>query len=86
MLYEVITTICICDQCGGAFRIESSANNRQPILAVHVPVKACAKCQDQGRQWFEQAEKKRIILENAARLLQLIGYNTINAGIRNNFV
>jgi phosphate butyryltransferase len=26
-------------------------------------------------------EKKRVILENAARLLQLIGYNTINAGI-----
>ena len=26
-------------------------------------------------------EKKRVILENAARLLQLIGYQTINAGI-----
>ena len=52
-------TIRICDHCGGALRIESSANGRQPILAVHIPVKACAACQDQGHQWFEGAEKGR---------------------------
>ncbi len=52
-------TIRICDQCGGALRIESSANRRQPILAVHIPVKACAQCQDQGHQWFETADRKR---------------------------
>ncbi len=52
-------TIRICDHCGGALRIESSANRRKPILAVHIPVKACAACQDQGHQWFETADRER---------------------------
>jgi acetoin utilization deacetylase AcuC-like enzyme len=50
-------TIRICDHCAGALRIESSANRRKPILAVHIPVKACAACQDQGHQWFETADR-----------------------------
>jgi acetoin utilization deacetylase AcuC-like enzyme len=51
--------IRICDDCAGALRIESSANRRKPILAVHIPVKACAACQDQGHQWFENADRSR---------------------------
>ena len=51
--------IRICDDCAGALRIESSANRRKPILAVHIPVKACAACQDQGHQWFENADRAR---------------------------
>ena len=60
-------TIRICDFCGGALRIESNANGYNPILAVHIPAKACQACQDQGYQWFERAEKNRfnhIYLQN----------------------
>jgi len=60
-------TIRICDDCAGALRIESSANRRKPILAVHIPVKACAACQDQGHQWFETADRDKfdhIYLQN----------------------
>jgi hypothetical protein len=53
-------TVRICDDCGGALRIESTANNRrQPVLAVHIPVKACPACRDQGHQWFETANRNR---------------------------
>jgi acetoin utilization deacetylase AcuC-like enzyme len=50
-------TIRICDDCGGALRIESAANRQKPILAVHIPIKACPACQDQGHQWFETASR-----------------------------
>ncbi|TKB25096.1 histone deacetylase [Desulfopila sp. IMCC35006] len=50
-------TIRICDDCGGALRIESSANRGQPILAVHIPVDACAACQEQGHRWFDTARR-----------------------------
>ncbi len=52
-------TIRICDDCGGALRIQSSANRKQPILAVHIPVGACAACQDQGHKWFETADREQ---------------------------
>ncbi len=48
--------IVICDECAGALRIESSAEGRDKILAVHVPFRACSRCQDQGAQWFETAD------------------------------
>ncbi|MGB3212069.1 MAG: histone deacetylase [Desulforhopalus sp.] len=48
-------SIRICDDCGGALRIESAANGHKPILAVHIPINGCAACQDQGHQWFETA-------------------------------
>jgi acetoin utilization deacetylase AcuC-like enzyme len=51
--------IRICDQCAGALRIESSANRRRPILAIHIPRKACSACQDQGHRWFETADLQR---------------------------
>ncbi len=50
-------TIRICDDCGGALRIESSANREQPILAVHIPSDACAACQEQGHQWYDTAKR-----------------------------
>jgi hypothetical protein len=50
--------IRICDDCGGALRIESSANGQKPVLAVHIPVNACPACQDQGYKWFETADRK----------------------------
>jgi len=50
-------TIRICDDCGGALRIESAASRQQPILAIHIPFKACPACQEQGHQWFETANR-----------------------------
>lgn len=50
-------TIRICDDCGGALRIESAANRQQPVLAVHIPFNACTKCQEQGHQWYETADR-----------------------------
>jgi len=52
-------TIRVCDKCGGALRIESSADRKKPILAVHIPVKACSDCQEQGREWFESADRSQ---------------------------
>jgi acetoin utilization deacetylase AcuC-like enzyme len=51
--------VCICDDCGGALRIESSANRRQPILAIHIPIDACAACQGLGHEWFESADRSQ---------------------------
>jgi acetoin utilization deacetylase AcuC-like enzyme len=48
-------TITICDDCAGALRIDSKAGGRNHILAVHIPGNACAKCQDQGHQWYASA-------------------------------
>ncbi len=49
----------ICDDCGGALRIESIAGHAKPILAVHIPFNACSACQDQGHQWYETADRSR---------------------------
>jgi hypothetical protein len=48
-------TVTICDDCAGALRIDSKAGGRGHILAIHIPTNACAKCQDQGHQWYESA-------------------------------
>lgn len=50
-------TIRICDDCGGALRIESAADRKKPILAIHIPFNGCPACQDQGHQWFETANR-----------------------------
>jgi len=48
-------TIRICDDCGGALRIESAADRQSPILAVHIPFNACPACREKGHQWFNEA-------------------------------
>ena len=48
--------IQLCAECGGALRIDSQSDRGRRILAVHIPRKACARCQAQGRDWFEQAD------------------------------
>jgi acetoin utilization deacetylase AcuC-like enzyme len=53
---EVIT---LCDDCGGALKIDTGVRGRHHILAIHIPVNACAKCRDQGMQWFESANPDR---------------------------
>jgi acetoin utilization deacetylase AcuC-like enzyme len=48
-------TIRICNDCGGVFKIDSSADTGRHILAVHIPRKACHACQEQGLEWFDGA-------------------------------
>lgn len=47
--------IRICNDCGGAFRVNSQADTGAHILAVHIPVSACSKCRDTAYQWYENA-------------------------------
>jgi acetoin utilization deacetylase AcuC-like enzyme len=77
-------TIRICDDCGGALRIESAANGQKPILAVHIPVKACSACRDQGHKWFESADRTQfadIFLQDRTtdRYLSLIKTDSSNS-------
>ncbi|MBW1893651.1 MAG: histone deacetylase [Deltaproteobacteria bacterium] len=48
--------IRICNECGGAFRIDSKADTGYHILAIHIPMNACSKCSKTGHQWYEKAE------------------------------
>jgi len=56
-------TIRICPDCSGVLRIESTSDRGHHVLAIHIPRKACDRCREQGRRWFE-SEK-------------LIGFDTI---------
>jgi hypothetical protein len=46
----------ICPDCAGALRIESSSDRGAHILAVHIPRKACNKCQELGYKWYDLAD------------------------------
>jgi acetoin utilization deacetylase AcuC-like enzyme len=52
-------TVRICDDCAGALRIESSSDRDISILAVHIPLNACSACQEQGHQWYDEADAER---------------------------
>ncbi len=47
--------IRVCRDCGGALRIDTSADTGFHVLAVHVPIKACKKCRETGYQWYDEA-------------------------------
>ena len=47
--------IRICRDCGGALRIDTSADTGFHVLAVHVPLTACKKCRETGYQWYDEA-------------------------------
>lgn len=48
-----------CADCGGVWQIDSSSDRGHHILAVHIPVSACADCQNLGNRWFEEAATNR---------------------------
>jgi acetoin utilization deacetylase AcuC-like enzyme len=48
--------IRICQDCGGALRIESSSDRGFHILAVHIPRNACGKCRETGYEWYDRAD------------------------------
>ena len=47
-------TVRLCDDCGGALRIDSTAGRR--MLGVHIPWKGCAACRETGLKWFAEAD------------------------------
>ncbi|MFP4030095.1 MAG: histone deacetylase [Desulfococcaceae bacterium] len=49
-------TIRICNDCGGSFRIDSSSDRGNRVLAVHIPVNACPACKATGQDWFANAD------------------------------
>jgi acetoin utilization deacetylase AcuC-like enzyme len=49
-------TIRICNDCGGAFRIDSSSDRGNRVLAVHIPISACPACKGTGQDWFANAD------------------------------
>ncbi|MGE0083347.1 MAG: histone deacetylase [Desulfococcaceae bacterium] len=50
-------TVRICEECGGAWCIDTSSDKGQHILAVHIPFKACKACIEKGHEWFDHADK-----------------------------
>lgn len=50
-------TVRICADCGGALRIESSADNHPNlrVLAIHLPPGSCERCRTTGHEWYENA-------------------------------
>jgi hypothetical protein len=48
----------LCESCGGALRIDSVSDRGAHILAVHIPRKACPRCRETGRKWYDQASLK----------------------------
>ncbi len=60
-------TIRICSDCAGALRIDSTSDRGSRILAVHIPLHACEKCRQTGRQWYDEAETQnylKVFLQN----------------------
>ncbi|MFP3981827.1 MAG: histone deacetylase [Desulfobacterales bacterium] len=60
-------TLHVCRDCSGTYKIDSSADNGNRILAVHIPRKACRNCRDMGYKWFEETDMgsyDMIILQN----------------------
>jgi acetoin utilization deacetylase AcuC-like enzyme len=59
-IYEVqAETVRICDDCGGALRIESSSDRSISILAIHLPRKACPDCRKQAHDWYDAGDAKQ---------------------------
>ncbi len=49
-------TVRICDQCGGAWRIDSTSDRGRHLLAIHIPRNACEDCRQAGQAWFSEAD------------------------------
>ncbi|SFM85633.1 histone deacetylase family protein [Thermodesulforhabdus norvegica] len=47
--------IVVCSECPGTWAIESWTDRGRRIYAVHVPRKACTRCEQQGYEWYEGA-------------------------------
>lgn len=59
-------TIRICNDCGGAWCIDSSSDRGNNVLAIHIPPHACPECRKTGYEWYETADGKfhQILLQD----------------------
>ncbi|NTV42034.1 MAG: histone deacetylase, partial [Syntrophobacteraceae bacterium] len=51
--------LCVCSECSGTLGIDSNTDQGTRIHAVHIPRKACKRCQEQGYQWFDSANARK---------------------------
>ncbi len=51
--------LCVCSECSGTLGIDSNTDQGTRIHAVHIPRKACKRCQEQGYQWFDSASARK---------------------------
>ncbi|MFW6333719.1 MAG: histone deacetylase [Desulfosalsimonas sp.] len=49
-------TLQVCRDCSGTYKIDSSADTGNRVLAVHIPRKACSSCREAGHRWFGETE------------------------------
>ncbi len=56
---QQLETLRVCEQCGGALSIDSSARGRNHIFAVHIPRNACDACHKEGTKWYDKADMHR---------------------------
>ena len=47
--------IRVCADCAGALRIDSAADSRRHVLAVHIPSHACDRCKTLAYDWYARA-------------------------------
>ena len=52
-------TLRVCENCGGALSIDSSARGKNHIFAVHIPRNACDACHKEGTKWYDKADMGR---------------------------
>ncbi len=48
----------LCDDCPGAYSLDSSSDRGLHVLGVHIPITACSHCKELGYEWYENAGKK----------------------------
>ncbi len=54
--------IVLCKDCPGMYSIESWTDRGKRILAVHIPRKACSRCEDLGYKIYETSARKNLNL------------------------
>ena len=48
----------LCPDCAGSWKIDSSSDRGQRILAIHIPRKACKNCIQLGHDWLDAADTR----------------------------
>ena len=58
MIYEMqIDEVCVCKECHGALKVDSSSDTGHHLFGVHIPKRVCSSCRAKAEAWFEASEK-----------------------------
>ncbi len=52
--------VTVCSSCAGAIRIDSKADRGRRILAIHIPLGACASCRETAMNWYEKGDLETV--------------------------